>query len=82
MFTNLRGGAVHPRVDDDARKALLKAPEVRDARLHGARHTAATMLLLLGVPTRGVMDVMGWSEASMARKYQHITDELLSGIAD
>lgn len=82
MFTNLRGGPVHPRVDHDAWKALLKAAKVRDARLHDARHTAATMLLLLGVPTRAVMDVMGWSEASMARKYQHITDELLSGIAD
>jgi len=40
------------------------------------------MLLLLGAPTRAVMDAMGWSEASMARKYQHITDELFSGIAD
>jgi integrase len=58
IFTNLRGGPVHPRVDHDAWKALLKTAKVRDARLHDARHTAATMLLLLGVPTRAVMDVM------------------------
>ena len=30
------------------------------------------MLLVLGVPQRAVMDVMGWSEASMAGRYQHV----------
>lgn len=82
MFTNLTGGRVHPRVDHDAWKTLLKVAEVRDARLHDARHTAATMLLLLGVPLRTAMEVMCWSEASMAKRYQHITSELLAGIAD
>jgi integrase len=55
---------------------------VRDARLHDARHTAATMLLLLGVPSRAVMDVMGWSQASMTTRYQHITTELTLSIAN
>lgn len=32
-----------------------------DARLHDARHTGATVLLLLGVHERVVMEVMGWS---------------------
>jgi integrase len=40
------------------------------------------MLLVLGVPQRAVMDVMGWSESSMAARYQHITTELTSAIAD
>lgn len=65
VFTNRLGGPVHPRVDHNEWKALLKKAGVRDARLHDARHTAATMLLLLGVPSRAVMDVMGWSQASM-----------------
>jgi integrase len=34
---------------------LLAAAGVRDGRLHDARHTAATVLLLLGVPERAVM---------------------------
>jgi hypothetical protein len=38
---------------------------VRDARLHDARHTAATMLLVLKVPLPAIMEVMGWSEASV-----------------
>jgi integrase len=46
-----------------------------------ARHTAATMLLVLKVPTRAVMDVMGWSQASMATRYQHVPVEVLLGIA-
>jgi len=47
---------------------------VREARLHDARHTAATVLLLLGVPDRTVMGLMGWSNSSMTRRYQHITE--------
>ncbi len=31
--------------------------------------------------TRAVMDVMGWSQASMATRYQHVPIEVLNGIA-
>jgi hypothetical protein len=34
-------------------KQLLQDAGVRDARLHDARHTAATVLLLLGVRPHG-----------------------------
>ena len=44
----------------------LKAAGVRDARLHGARHTAVTVLLVLGVTERTVMGIMGWSSTAMA----------------
>ena len=54
---------------------------VRPARLHDARHTASTMLLVLKVPTRAVMDVMGWSQVSMTSRYQHVPTELLDNIA-
>ncbi len=43
--------------------SLLTAAGVRDGRLHDARQTAATVLLLLGVPERTVMGLMGWSRA-------------------
>jgi integrase len=49
---------------------------VREGRLHDARHTAATVLLVLGVPERTVMDVMGWSSTAMAARYQHVTDPI------
>ena len=54
---------------------------MREARLHDARHTAATMLLVLGVPARAVMDIMGWSSISMATRYQHVQDALREQIA-
>jgi integrase len=62
-------------------QALLKPAGVRPARLHDARHTAATMLLVLKVPTSAVMDVMGWSQVSMTSRYQHVPAELLGDIA-
>jgi hypothetical protein len=40
------------------------------------------MLLVLKVPVRAVMALMGWSEASMTTRYQHVPDELVSGIAE
>ncbi|MGH3349373.1 MAG: tyrosine-type recombinase/integrase [Nocardioides sp.] len=55
---------------------------VRDARLHDARHTAATVLLVLRVPERTVMSVMGWSSTSMAARYQHVTDPIRQDVAD
>lgn len=50
MFAQLTGKPIDPRRDQDEWKALLGEAEVREARLHDARHTAATVLLLLGVP--------------------------------
>ncbi|RCW37485.1 integrase-like protein [Halopolyspora algeriensis] len=82
VFTNRWGSPVHTTVDYDAWKALLRAADVRNARLHDARHTAATMLLVLKVPLRAVMEIMGWSEASMAQRYMHVPHELVTAVAD
>ncbi|MEU8006347.1 site-specific integrase [Catellatospora sp. NPDC049111] len=82
MFAQATGKPTDPRADYKDWRELLKAAKVRPARLHDARHTAATMLLVLNVPTRAVMDVMGWSQASIATRYQHVPVELLRGIAD
>ena len=81
VFAQQNGRPIDPRADHDAWKALLKEAGVRDARLHDARHTAATMLLVLGVPTRAVMEVMGWSQMAMTTRYQHLAPELIGGIA-
>jgi integrase len=62
-------------------KALLADAGVRDARLHDARHTAATVLLLLEVPERAVMEFMGWSNSGMTKRYQHVTAVLRGNIA-
>ena len=55
--------------------------DVREARLHDARHTAATTLLVLGVPDRTVMGLMGWSTPTMKKRYLHVTDEIRQDVA-
>ena len=57
-------------------KQLLRDAGVREARLHDARHTAATLLLLQGVDIRTVMAIMGWTEMATAQRYVHAVDEL------
>lgn len=54
MFTQPNGKPIDPRADHAEWKELLKEAGVREARLHDARHTAATVLLL-GVSDRAVM---------------------------
>ncbi len=81
LFATPAGGPLNPRTDWTDWKKLLIAAGVRDGRLHDARHTAATVLLLLGVPERAVMGVMGWSNTTMAARYQHITAMIQRDIA-
>ncbi|WBB95281.1 site-specific integrase [Solwaraspora sp. WMMA2080] len=82
VFAQPNGRPIDPRADHESWKALLREANVRDARLHDARHTAATILLVLGVPTRAVMEVMGWSQMAMTTRYQHLAPGVVSGIAD
>jgi integrase len=81
VFATETGRALHPNTDYREWKSLLRSAGVRDGRLHDARHTAATVLLLLGVPVRTVMGLMGWSATSMAARYQHITDPIRRDVA-
>jgi integrase len=59
VFCQKTGRPIDARRDWLDWKALLKAAGIRDARLHDARHTAATLLLQQGVPARVVMKSSG-----------------------
>lgn len=76
VFCQRDGNAWQPSADWRAWKAFLAEAGVPAVRVHDARHTAATMLLLMGVDGRVVMDMMGWSVASMLKRYQHVLDEM------
>ncbi|MFI9786088.1 tyrosine-type recombinase/integrase [Kitasatospora sp. NPDC051984] len=71
---------MNPSADYLHWKRLLRETGTRDGRLHDARHTALTVLLLLGVPERIVMAITGWSSVSMAKRYQHVTDPMLHDV--
>jgi integrase len=81
VFTTLLGRPIAPNSDYHEWRSLLEGAGVRHARLHDARHTAATVLLVLGVPERTVMSIMGWSSTSMAARYQHVTDPIRREVA-
>ena len=61
-------------------EAALAPSRSADGRLHDARHTAATVLLLLGVAERAVMGVMGWSNTAMTGRYQHLAAPIRADI--
>lgn len=81
VFARPDGRPLNPNTDYHEWKALIADAGLRDARLHDARHTAATVLLILGVPTPTAMAIMGWSSASMAKRYQHLIDSIRRDVA-
>jgi hypothetical protein len=76
VFATPTGGPLNHYTDQREWKQLLQAAGLREARLHDARHTAATVLLILGQPERTVMSLMGWSTTDTAKRYQHVTDTI------
>lgn len=72
VFATSTGGPISR--DDDWRdwKALLRAAGVRDARLHDARHTAATLLLEQGVHVRVVQEILGHARVTTTERYTHV----------
>lgn len=61
VWTQLDGGPIDPRADWAAWRRLCDAAGVPRLRLHDARHTAATLLLVQGIPARVVMGILGHS---------------------
>lgn len=81
VFTDRFGRPLNNNSEHYRWKDLLQRAGVREVRLHDARHTAATMLLLLGIPERAVIDTMGWSTSKMTAVYQHVTDPVRAEVA-
>ncbi len=76
VFAQADGRPIGARTDWEAWKRLLKAAGVRDARLHDARHTAATLLLQQGVAPRVAMQLLGHSQIAMTMHYTHVVPDL------
>jgi integrase len=77
VFTTVTGRPIDPRDHSLHWTAFLEGAGVRPARLHDARHTAATLLLVQGVDQRVVMDMLGWTSPTMTARYQHVVPELV-----
>jgi integrase len=82
VFCQENGRPIEPRSDHRAWRALLADAGVPQARLHDARHTAATLLLQQGVKARVAMDILGHSQISLTLgTYSHVAPELAEDAA-
>lgn len=77
VFCTERGEPLKPwRVLRDFKVILVRA-ELPVIRFQDLRHSAASLLLLHGVPTRMVADILGHSSVSLTQQtYQHVLPQL------
>ena len=62
---------------------MLLAIGAEPIRLHGARHTAATLMLLQGIDPKVVAAILGHASTQITRDlYQHVVPEIARDAAD
>lgn len=76
LFARADGRPIDPRQDWEEFKELLAEAGISDRRPHDSRHTAGTILNELGVDIRTIMEILGHTQWSMARRYVHATTPL------
>lgn len=67
---------IDPDEDYQTWLELLREAGVPRIRRHDARHTAATLLLALGVDTHVIAQILGHSSVVTTRAYQHVNLQL------
>jgi integrase len=77
-FREPKGGKSRPV----AWQSLLVDAGIPHARLHDARHTAATLLLEQGVDIRVVQEILGHSSITVTKRYADVTSRLARDAAD
>lgn len=65
----------NPRADWAVWKHALEVAGVRHVPLHGARGSAASMLLAMGVPERVIADILGHANARVTQEHYLHSDE-------
>jgi len=77
VFTSAVGTPLDPRNVTRQFKALLRAANLPNIRLHDLRHSCATLLLAQGVNPRVVMETLGHSQVSLTlNTYSHVLPAL------
>ena len=77
VFCNIYGGYLDPAHLRQRFDKLLKEEGLPDVRFHDLRHSAATILLSLGVPAKVVQEILGHSQISMTMDiYSHVLPDM------
>ncbi|HEX6076273.1 MAG TPA: site-specific integrase, partial [Micromonosporaceae bacterium] len=83
VFCQPNGRPIERKSDWREWRKVLTEAGVREVRLHDARHSAATALLMLGVPVRVVADMLGHSQTRVTTDtYQHVLPAMARDAAD
>ena len=82
VFAREDGSPIRKETDSAEWHRILRLAGVRQGRLHDARHTAATLLMVQGVPPGTAMRLLGHSDTRMTARYQHVIEEAAKVAAD
>ena len=75
VFTTTTGALVWPSALAKAFTTLLKEAEVPAIRFHDMRHTAASLMISMGIPPKTVSERLGHSDVAFTlRTYTHLYD--------
>jgi integrase len=77
VFCNRYGGYLDPAHLRQRFDKLLREASLPDVRFHDLRHSAATILLSMGVPAKVVQEILGHSQISMTMDiYSHVLPDM------
>ncbi len=77
VFCNIYGGYLDPAHLRQRFDKLLKEAGLPDVRFHDLRHSAATILLSIGVPAKVVQEILGHSQIGMTMDtYSHVLPDM------
>lgn len=83
MFTDEAGAALSPEWVSRRFKEMAAEAGLPVMKLHGARHTAATLALLAGTDSKIVSETLGHSSAYFTQDfYQHVSVQAQIGSAE
>ncbi len=73
VFPNRRGGYMHPNHMGEQFRKLLKDAGLPPIHFHDLRHSAASILLCMGVNVKAIQELLGHSDISITlRTYSHL----------
>jgi integrase len=77
VFPNLRGGYLHPNHMGEQFRKILKEAGLPHIHFHDLRHSAASILLCMGVNVKVIQELLGHSDISITlRTYSHLLPSL------
>lgn len=76
VFAREDGQPIDPKVDYAEWRAILKEVGLPKTKLHNGRHTAGTIMIMLGVPVEVVQEILRHTDIRTTRGYVHVASEM------